>query len=97
MNNLVPLSVELPRDPTPISVGTSGPDAPSENLFSRAFESLRETMDVAEERSTDAMVGGGQLHTAMIAMSRADLSFRFTAQVRNKVVEAYREMMNLQF
>jgi flagellar hook-basal body complex protein FliE len=65
--------------------------------FSAALESVRATMTEAHAKSSEAMVGGGSIHTAMIAMTKADLSFRFAAQVRNKAVEAYREMMNLQF
>ncbi|MGF1510206.1 MAG: flagellar hook-basal body complex protein FliE [Myxococcota bacterium] len=65
--------------------------------FSSALEAVRESLEEAEVASSEAMVGDGQIHTAMIAMTRADLTFRFAAQMRNKVVEAYREMMSLQF
>ncbi|MEM1026224.1 MAG: flagellar hook-basal body complex protein FliE [Myxococcota bacterium] len=65
--------------------------------FSKALASVRATMSEADAKSSEAMVGGGSIHTAMIALTKADLSFRFAAQVRNKAVEAYREMMNLQF
>jgi len=73
-------------------------DGPKEaGLFENMLESVRATMKEADAASTEALVGDGQIHTAMIAMTRADLAFRFAAQVRNKAVEAYREMMNLQF
>ena len=36
------------------------------------------------------------VHTAMIAMQKADLSFQLLMQVRNKLVEAYREVMRMQ-
>jgi flagellar hook-basal body complex protein FliE len=69
----------------------------SDHLFQDAFESVRNAMEDADQKGTDAVLGRGGLHTAMIAMTRADLSFRFLTQVRNKAVEAYREMMSLQF
>ena len=36
------------------------------------------------------------LHETMIAMEQADVSFRFMMQVRNKIVEAYQEILRMQ-
>ena len=36
------------------------------------------------------------VHEAMIAMQKAKLALEFTIQVRNKVVEAYQEIMRMQ-
>ncbi len=36
------------------------------------------------------------VHKAMIAMNKARLAFDFTLQVRNKVIEAYQEIMRMQ-
>ena len=36
------------------------------------------------------------VHGAMIAVSKADMAFRMTMQVRNKIVEAYQEVMRMQ-
>ena len=36
------------------------------------------------------------LHQTMIALEKADVSFRFIVEVRNKVIEAYREIMRMQ-
>jgi len=42
--------------------------------------------------------GGGEkdLHEAMIAMEKADISLRFAVQVRNKAIDAYQEIMRMQ-
>jgi flagellar hook-basal body complex protein FliE len=37
-----------------------------------------------------------EVHQAMIAMQKASMSLQFTIQVRNKVVEAYQEIMRMQ-
>ncbi len=39
---------------------------------------------------------GASLHETMIAMEQADVSFRLMMQVRNKIVEAYQEIMRMQ-
>ena len=37
-----------------------------------------------------------ELHDVMIAMEKAGLAFQLTTQVRNKMVEAYQEVMRMQ-
>jgi len=36
------------------------------------------------------------VHEAMIAMQKAKLAFEFTVQVRNKIIDAYQEIMRMQ-
>ena len=36
-----------------------------------------------------------ELHTAVIAMQRADVSFQMMMQVRNKIVQAYQEVLRM--
>ena len=36
------------------------------------------------------------LHQTMIAMEKADVSFQFLMQVRNKIITAYQEIMRMQ-
>jgi len=36
------------------------------------------------------------LHTTLIAVQKADLSFQMMMQVRNKIVQAYQEIMRMQ-
>jgi len=37
-----------------------------------------------------------EIHQAMIAMQKASTALQFTIQVRNKIVEAYQEIMRMQ-
>ena len=41
-------------------------------------------------------VPGVQLHDVMISMSKANVSFQQMVQVRNKLVSAYQDIMNMQ-
>jgi flagellar hook-basal body complex protein FliE len=38
----------------------------------------------------------GSLHVAMIALEKADVSFRTMLTFRNKIIEAYQEIMRMQ-
>ena len=49
----------------------------------------RKMEEVAAGRNKD-------LHGAVMAMEKADVQFRMLTQVRNKVIEAYREIMRMQ-
>jgi len=37
------------------------------------------------------------VHETMLAVQKADISFRLMMQIRNKIVEAYQEVMRMQF
>lgn len=68
-------------------------------------ETLRGAIDQAEELqgAADAKVSGllagngMDVHSAMIAVEKADLSFQLMMQVRNKIVAAYQEISRMQF
>ncbi|HEX9663970.1 MAG TPA: flagellar hook-basal body complex protein FliE [Candidatus Binatia bacterium] len=40
--------------------------------------------------------GKGDLQETMVALEKADVSFRLMMQIRNKVLEAYQEIMRMQ-
>jgi flagellar hook-basal body complex protein FliE len=40
--------------------------------------------------------GKGDLQQTMVALEKADISFRLMMQIRNKVLEAYQEIMRMQ-
>jgi flagellar hook-basal body complex protein FliE len=68
-------------------------------------ETLRGAMDqvsqlqTAASNQTGAMLEGNgmDVHSAMIAVEKADLSFQLMMQVRNKIVAAYQEISRMQF
>lgn len=64
--------------------------------------SLQQLMTAVESSTTDAnaavgrMVDGtGDVHEAMIALQQADLALQLTVQIRNKLVQAYQEIMRM--
>jgi flagellar hook-basal body complex protein FliE len=69
------------------------------------METLRGAMDqadqlesTAQEKTTALLSGNGMdVHSAMIAVEKADLSFQLMMQVRNKIVAAYQEISRMQF
>jgi flagellar hook-basal body complex protein FliE len=88
----------LPSDGT----ATSSRVVPREWGF---METLRGAMDESEQLQGEAdtqtaalLEGKGMdVHSAMIAVEKADLSFQLMMQVRNKIVSAYQEISRMQF
>jgi len=54
--------------------------------------------DQANTAVTGLITGTGvDVHTAMIASEKASMAFEMALAVRNKAVQAYQQVMNLQF
>jgi flagellar hook-basal body complex protein FliE len=52
---------------------------------------------VAADRAVAELVGGGgNIHETMIALEKADVSFRLLTRVQSKAVAAYQEIMRMQ-
>jgi flagellar hook-basal body complex protein FliE len=52
----------------------------------------------AEQHVVNMLQGNGQdLHSAMIAVEKADLSFQLMMQVRNKIIQAYQTISQMPF
>jgi flagellar hook-basal body complex protein FliE len=73
---------------------------PKTSFVSLVDKTLAETERL--QNAADGMVRSmatGEItdvHQVMLAMNRADLSFRMMLEVRNKLMEAYQEVMRLQ-
>jgi len=73
-----------------------------ENEFSKVLkDSLVKVNDLQSERSqmvTAFASGANQnVHELMISMQKASLAMNMTSAVRNKALEAYRELTRMQF
>lgn len=61
-----------------------------------AIGAVEGQIQAADQAATAYIGGEGDLHTAMLAIERADVSFQTLVQVRNKLLEAYKEIMRMQ-
>lgn len=66
-------------------------------LLQQATTQVNQAQQEAEKAARDFALGETQsIHNTIIELERADLSLRLLTQVRNKVVEAYQEIMRMQ-
>lgn len=80
-----------------------GPSAASAAKSGDGFgETLNALLSSVEARAgeantavADMISGSGDVHTAMLALQRAEVSMQLTVQVRNKLVQAYQDLMRM--
>jgi flagellar hook-basal body complex protein FliE len=66
-------------------------------LLKDAISTANELQKQSDQQIENFMTGESQdLHTTVMAMQKADLSFQMMMQVRNKLVQAYQEIMRMQ-
>ncbi len=59
-------------------------------------ETISEVNTLQKEAATatdELLKGNGSIHDTMIALQKADISFRFMMKVRTKITEAYKQVM----
>jgi len=84
--------------PTISPGGTSGQGAPFSDLLTDAVSQVDQLESQARSAVTGLMTGNGvDVHQAMIATEKADMSFEMALAVRNKAVQAYQQVLGMQF
>jgi flagellar hook-basal body complex protein FliE len=63
-----------------------------------AMDQVDQLQNTADNKVSELLSGNGMdVHSAMVAVEKADLSFQLMMQVRNKIVSAYQEISRMQF
>ncbi|HVZ18216.1 MAG TPA: flagellar hook-basal body complex protein FliE [Terriglobales bacterium] len=99
MSNNIPALRILPAD---IDSFPSQRIGRGESSFSEMLDEAVFHVDQLQADATEkvtATLGGdvSDVHDAMIAVQKADLSFQLMMQVRNKVIQAYQDVERMQF
>jgi flagellar hook-basal body complex protein FliE len=67
--------------------------------FGDALAKLVNSVETSESTANTAVQGmldgTGDVHDAMIALQRAELTLQLTVQMRNKLVQAYQDIMRM--
>jgi flagellar hook-basal body complex protein FliE len=83
--------------PAPVRTGTPSTGGGFGDALSDAVKSL-DSMQKEADAASAAMATGDdvEIHDVMLAQDRASLSMQLAVQVRNKMVEAYQDIMRMQ-
>ena len=74
------------------------PSGPSSfgKLLNEAVQRVQDAEKGSQGELQKFLSNESDLHSVMIALEKADLSFQLMMQVRNKIVQAYQELMKSQ-
>ena len=79
------------------AAGTQAPGDSFLNSLSDAFGQLNTQMNAADSSMANFAAGGSaDLHTVMLQMEEASLSVKTATDVRDKLLEAYQDIMRTQ-
>jgi flagellar hook-basal body complex protein FliE len=68
-----------------------------QNVLQGAIQNIESANNTASESVQKFLTGENEeLHTAILAVQQASIAFDLGLQVRNKVVDAYQEIMRMQ-
>jgi flagellar hook-basal body complex protein FliE len=67
------------------------------DALKKAATEVNQMQHQADHAIDQVVRGKLGVHEGMLAINNADLSLRMLVQVRNKVMDAYREIMRMQF
>jgi flagellar hook-basal body complex protein FliE len=74
-----------------------GPTTGFSDALQHAVNNVASLQNAAGKAVENVQMGNTtNLHEAMIALEKADISFRTMLQVRNKIIESYQEIMRMQ-
>jgi flagellar hook-basal body complex protein FliE len=93
-------AVDLANQSGPLTSPKGVDGAQKEDFNSHLKNALGEVNDLQQkaDQAIQQLVGEGKgdLQETMMALEKADVSFRLMMQIRNKVLEAYQEIMRMQ-
>ncbi len=81
---------------------TAAQDAPQDAGFSTALKGALQSVSAAQNRSSDLQREvqlenpNVSIEETMVAMQKAQIGFQATLHVRNRMVQAYTDIMNMQ-
>src|SRR5262245_28025917 len=89
-----PVVPALPVSTPAAAAPSSSPDGFIDSLgqLLKNAEGAGQAANTSVEQMLD---GRGEVHDAMIALQRAEFALQFTVQVRNKLVQAYQDIMRM--
>lgn len=78
--------------------GNAAAHTPFAGMLKDAIQGVQSLENQAADKVQGLMTGQGvDVHQAMIATQRADMSFEMALAVRSKAVAAYQQLMQMQF
>jgi flagellar hook-basal body complex protein FliE len=97
MNSIANITPLVLPQLTPAGTPAAGQPGEFQKVLSGAINQVESMNNNASESVQKFLRGDNEdLHTTILATQKAELAFQLGLQVRNKVVDAYQEIMKMQ-
>ncbi|MCS7175068.1 flagellar hook-basal body complex protein FliE [Pseudothermotoga sp.] len=92
ISNIGPVNVQRGQEEK-----TTKKTADFAEILKEAFDKVNQVQKNAEKMASDFALGKiSNIHEVIIEAEKATIALRLTTEVRNKIIEAYREIMRMQ-
>jgi len=92
-------NISIPQVPAPMGGPAFGAPANGPSFKDILVDSIQQVnnMQLEADQAVETMFTGGQINAAEVltAVQKADLAFRLTMQMRNKLMDVYQEIKDI--
>jgi flagellar hook-basal body complex protein FliE len=74
---------------------TGNPGSSFADTLGKLVKNVEKTTADANDAANNMLDKTGDVHEAMIALQRAEMTFQLTVQIRNKLMSAYNEIIKM--
>ena len=85
----------LPEMQEPGTAPRAGEGSTFGDALSKAISTVDGLQTSADAQADQLALGAGNLHETALALEKADVAMRLATKVRNKLVDAYQEIMRM--
>lgn len=87
-------ALKRPESPGSIDKTPKAQQDSNKGAFAQALEKAETIASQSDSAGADLMSGQVELHEAMVRMEKADLMLKLGTTVRNKLLEAYQQLLS---
>lgn len=86
-----------PSDPLPLAGDSDSTSSSFAQVLKDGMEKVNQAQNEADHGVKELLAGRAKnIHETMLLLEKADMTFKMAMQVRNKIIDAYREVMKMQ-
>jgi flagellar hook-basal body complex protein FliE len=85
------------KNPTPVEPSSGNKEASFSDVLENSIEKVNTYQNQADTAIKEMIAGRNKnIHETMLTIERADTSLKLMMQVRNKILDAYKEIIRMQ-
>lgn len=91
----VPSLKEIYEKNKALTLENSSPQASFVDVLKQSIEKINQDFAQADQNVQEFMLGQGDIQDVLMSVQKVNMEFRLAVQIRNKLIEAYQEIMRM--